>query len=114
MTVVTELHSGDRQVLTVYDPSDRDSVFEQVCRLNPEARIEQTAEGEIIIMAPTGGESGYSSGETFGQLRDWAKRDGTGRAFDSSTGFILQDGAKLSPDAAWVRLEKIRAFWRNR
>jgi Uma2 family endonuclease len=46
-------------------------------------------------------------------LRDWAKRDGTGRAFDSSPGFILEDGAKLSPAAAWVRLEKIRAVREN-
>ena len=31
---------------------------------------------------------------------------GTGIGFDSSTGFILRNGAERSPDAAWVKLEK--------
>jgi Uma2 family endonuclease len=35
-------------------------------------------------------------------LGSWAEADGTGVAFDSSTGFILPNGAERSPDAAWV------------
>ncbi len=110
MTVTTELDLGDRQVLMLHDLADLDSAFEEVCRLNPEARIEQTSEGEIVIMPPAGGESGFQSGEVFWQLNSWAKRDGAGRAFDSSAGFRLPNGAKRSPDAAWVRNEKIRAI----
>jgi len=37
----------------------------------------------------------------------WAKADGTGIAFSSSTGFVLPNGAERSPDLAWVR----RARW---
>jgi hypothetical protein len=47
MTVVTELQAGDRQVLSLSDPSAREAAFEQMCRLNPEVRMEQNAEGEI-------------------------------------------------------------------
>jgi Uma2 family endonuclease len=110
MTVTTELDPGDRQILTLHQQADLDRAFEEVCRLNPEARIEQTREGEIIIMPPAGGESGFQSGEVFWQLNSWAKRDGRGRAFDSSAGFRLPNGAKRSPDASWVRNEKILAL----
>ncbi|HLH04351.1 MAG TPA: Uma2 family endonuclease [Bryobacteraceae bacterium] len=110
MTVVTELQAGDRQVLSLFDPANREAAFEQVCRLNPDARIEQNAEGEIIVMAPAGGESGYQSGESYRQLANWSIQNGMGRAFDASTGFILPNGAKRSPDAAWVHLDRIRAL----
>jgi Uma2 family endonuclease len=110
MTVTTELDPGDRQILTLHRLADLDRAFEEVCRLNPEARIEQTSEGEIVIMPPGGGESGFQSGETFRQLSNWAVRDGRGRAFDSSAGFRLPNGAKRSPDASWVRNEKILAI----
>ncbi len=113
MTVTTELDPGDRQILTLHHLADLDRAFDEVCRLNPEARIEQTSEGEIVIMPPAGGESGFQSGEVFWQLNSWAKRDGAGRAFDSSAGFRLPNGAKRSPDASWVRNEKIRALSRE-
>lgn len=35
-------------------------------------------------------------------LARWAREDGRGVAFDSSTGFDLPNGATFSPDAAWV------------
>jgi Uma2 family endonuclease len=110
ITVKTELGLGDRQVLIVYDPADWDEAFEAVCRLNPDARVEQTSEGEIVIMPPAGGESGFQSGEAFWQLNTWAKHEGSGRAFDSSAGFQLPNGAKRSPDASWVRTDKILAI----
>ena len=37
---------------------------------------------------------------------DWAKKDGTGISFDSSTGFRLPNGAIRSPDASWVKPER--------
>ncbi len=61
-------------------------------------------------MPPAGGESGFQSGEVIRQLGNWAIRDGSGRAFDSSAGFRLPNGAKRSPDASWVRNEKILAI----
>jgi Uma2 family endonuclease len=61
-------------------------------------------------MAPAGSEAGYQSGEIFGQLRDWARRDGSGIAFDSSAGFRLPNGAIRSADCAWVRKDILATF----
>ena len=79
-----------------------DDRFYEVCRLNRELRIERTAAGELSIMAPTGGDSSDRNAEIAFQLRRWAKRDGTGRTFDSSGGFRLPNGAVRSPDASWI------------
>jgi Uma2 family endonuclease len=76
--------------------------FYEFCQLNRELKVERTAQGEIVIMPPTGGETGSRNSEINMQLRFWSKRDGTGAVFDSSTGFILPNGAERSPDAAWV------------
>ncbi len=110
MTITTELEFGDVQTITPYNSSDADAVFDAVWRLNPDARIEQTSEGEIIIMPPAGGESGHQSGEAFLQLASWTKADGTGVAFDSSTTFRLPNHAKRSLDASWVNKERIRSL----
>ncbi len=84
----------------------REQVFD-CCQLNPDLRIERTAEGEIEIMAPTGGETGARNADLIMQLNMWAKRDGSGVAFDSSTGFDLPNGATRSPDAAWVKRSRL-------
>ncbi len=85
--------------------------FFALCQLNCDLRIERTAKGEWVIMPPTGGGTGRRNADITIQLGLWAKRDGTGVTFDSSTGFRLPDGAVLSPDAAWMpatRLAQIR------
>jgi Uma2 family endonuclease len=87
-----------------------DEEFFRFCQANRDLRIERSAKGEIIVMSPAGGYSGYRSGEVFRQLGVWADGDKTGVAFDSSTGFRLPSGGMRSPDAAWVllsRLEKL-------
>jgi Uma2 family endonuclease len=84
--------------------------FFHFCQVNRKLRIERSAKGETIVMSPTGGYSGYRSGEVFGQLRAWAVRNKTGVAFDSSAGFLLPNGAMRSPDAAWVRLTRLRSL----
>ena len=76
--------------------------FFQFCQLNRDVRIERNAEGSIAVMAPTGGETGARNGLLCAALHRWAAEDGTGVAFDSSTGFELPNGAVRSPDAAWV------------
>jgi Uma2 family endonuclease len=80
------------------------------CQANRDLRIERSAKGEIIVMSPAGGYAGYQSGEVFRQLSDWAMKDKTGLAFDSSTGFRLPNGAMRAPDAAWVRLARLQAL----
>lgn len=82
-----------------------DELFE-FCQINRELRIERDEQGELIIMAPAGGESGRRNAEVTAQLLNWAKQDGTGIAFDSSTGFRLGKKAMRSPDGAWVRKER--------
>ena len=86
-------------------PMGRDAFFE-FCRTNDELRIERDAAGNIIVMSPTGGETGKRNAALTAQLYNWAKQDGTGVSFDSSAGFELPNGATRSPDAAWITLEK--------
>ena len=83
--------------------------FDEIVAKNPELRIEQNANGEILFMPPTGGESGYRNSEITSELFRWAKRYG-GRTFDSSTLFRLPNGAKRSPDASWISMERWNAL----
>lgn len=82
-----------------------DEQFFQLCQVNENVRFERTASGELIIMPPTGGETGNRNGRLTQQLFNWADADDTGIAFDSSTGFKLPNGANRSPDASWIKLE---------
>jgi Uma2 family endonuclease len=84
--------------------------FFEFCQLNRDLRIERDAHGDLIIMPPTGLETGGRNAEITMQLRVWAKRAGTGTSFDSSTGFRLPNGAVRSPDGSWVRKERFEAL----
>jgi Uma2 family endonuclease len=87
-----------------------DEQFFQLCVNNRDLRLEQTAQGELIIMPPTGWKSGNQNSRLTQRLGNWADADGTGLAFDSSTGYILPNGAKRSPDASWVSRERLEAL----
>jgi Uma2 family endonuclease len=80
-----------------------DDALYDLCAANPDLRIERTADGELLIMSPTGGETGARNARLTAQLVAWADRDATGIVFDSSTGFLLPNGAERAPDAAWIR-----------
>jgi len=77
------------------------------CQTHQDLRVERTADGELIIMAPTGGETSDRNAALTAMLKSWSWIDGTGVAFDSSIGFYLPNGAMRSPDAAWVRRERL-------
>jgi len=79
-----------------------DDEFFALCQLNRDLRFERTSQGDIIIMPPTGAATGNRNADITRQLGNWAKRDGTGAVFDSSTGFKLPNGADRSPDSAWI------------
>lgn len=79
-----------------------DEAFEQLCRSNPDLRLERTAQGELIAMAPAGSESGYRNADLLGQLWQWNRQMCLGFVFDSSAGFTLPNGAIRSPDASWI------------
>jgi Uma2 family endonuclease len=83
--------------------------FFKLCQLNRDLRLERTAEGDILVMPPTGARTGARNFELSVQFGVWAKRDGSGIAFDSSTGFELPNGAMRSPDVAWVRRARLAA-----
>lgn len=83
-----------------------DEQFEQFCRQNPELRIEQTKKGDLIIMPGTGGLTGNRNFRLTGRFGIWAEKDATGAGFDSSTIFVLPNGAKRSPDLSWVKIER--------
>ena len=79
-----------------------DRQFQQLCQNNRNLNFERSAQGDLIIMSPTGGSTGNRNGRLNQQLFNWSDRDRSGIAFDSSTGFKLPNGADRSPDAAWV------------
>src|SRR5215475_7397164 len=87
-----------------------DEVFFDFCQTNREWRIERSAEGEILIMPPTGGETGNQNAILNAFLTMWALRDGTGVSFDSSSGFDLPNRATRSPDAAWVKKSRLASL----
>ncbi|PZV24108.1 MAG: hypothetical protein DCF12_17935 [Snowella sp.] len=84
--------------------------FENLVWANRESKFELTATGELLIMSPTGGETGNRNFELYIDLGNWNRQKGLGKAFDSSTGFQLPNGAKRSPDLSWITLEKWNAL----
>jgi Uma2 family endonuclease len=85
--------------------------FEVLAVANRDLRLERAAGGELIVNPPTGGESGQRNFNINGQIARWFdEHEELGEAFDSSTGFILPNGAIRSPDASWVRRERWQAL----
>jgi Uma2 family endonuclease len=84
--------------------------FALVCEANPEAELELAADGQLISMPTTGGDTGRRNTRLLTRLQTWADRQGGWEVFDSSTGFRLPDGSVLSPDAAAVRLDRWQAL----
>ncbi|MGI8470087.1 MAG: Uma2 family endonuclease [Pyrinomonadaceae bacterium] len=87
-----------------------DEEFENFCRHNPDMQIELSKEGDLIIMPPTGGETGIRNFTLIGIFFNWLEKDKSGVGFDSSTVFKLPNGAKRSPDLAWAKNEKWNAL----
>lgn len=87
-----------------------DEQFFKLCQANRDLRFERSADGELIIMAPVTGRSGYRNLKLSQQLANWADTKDLGVGFDSSTGFKLPNGADRSPDASWVQLERWNAL----
>ena len=80
--------------------------FVELAIANRDLQLERTATGELILMPPTGGETGNRNSDISGQLWLWNRQTRLGKTFDSSSGFHLPNGADRSPDAAWVRQDR--------
>jgi len=80
--------------------------FELICQDNPELKLELSATGELIIMSPTGGETGNKNATLISRFVVWNEAKKLGLVFDSSTCFRLPNGAERSPDVSWIMTEK--------
>jgi Uma2 family endonuclease len=83
-----------------------DEQFYQLCRANPDVKFERNAQGELIIMPPTGGETGNRNVEIAADFVIWNRQTKLGKVFDSSTCFKLPNGADRSPDVSWIKQER--------
>ena len=80
--------------------------FFAFCLKNPDMRIEQDKHGNIIIMSPVSYFSGNQESEVLADLVLWNRKSKLGKTFSPSTMFVLPNGEKRMPDAAWISLEK--------
>jgi Uma2 family endonuclease len=80
--------------------------FEQLCAEYRDLRLELTSTGELIVMPPTGSETGRQNSNLTYQLTAWSRQYGRGVCFNSSAGFTLPNGAIRATDVAWIEREK--------
>lgn len=90
----------------ILDLALTDDQFFQLCQTHQDLKFERSASGELVIMAPTGGNTGKRNVKLTTQLDIWNTQTRMGEVFDSSTGFTLPNGANRSPDASWVRRDR--------
>ncbi|MEB3825969.1 Uma2 family endonuclease, partial [Phormidium sp. CCY1219] len=83
-----------------------DEQFYQLCRENTDVKFERNAKGELIVMPPTGGETGNRNLEIGADFAIWNRQTKLGKVFDSSTCFKLPNGSDRSADIAWIKLER--------
>ena len=87
-----------------------DDEFYEFCQHNSDLRIERTATGALVVMPPTGGESGHRNADLTTDVNLWNRQTELGIVFDSSTVFKLPNGANRSPDVAWITNERWNAL----
>jgi len=87
-----------------------DEQFYALCQRNQDWQFELTASGELIVMAPVGGDSGNQAANLNGYVWLWNRQTQLGYVFSSSTIFKLPNGANRSPDVAWVQKERWEAL----
>ncbi|MBD2359343.1 Uma2 family endonuclease [Tolypothrix sp. FACHB-123] len=80
--------------------------FYQLCLDNPDIKFERNAKGELIVMPPTGGETGNCNSEINAEFVIWNRQKKLGKVFDSSTCFQLPNGSDRSPDVSWIQLSR--------
>jgi Uma2 family endonuclease len=83
-----------------------DEQFYKLCRNNPDLKFERNVHGELIIMPPTGGETGRRNTNLITDVNLWNRQTRLGQVFDSSTCFKLPNGADRSPDVSWIRQDR--------
>jgi Uma2 family endonuclease len=79
-----------------------DEQFYELCVHHPDLKFELTSQGDLIIMSPTGGETGRRNANIITDFGIWNRQHKLGQVFDSSTCFELPNNAKYSPDVSWI------------
>ena len=101
---------NDRQpCFSHFGPSCCELPDEELMRFsadNKGCRIERDRRGDITIVSPAGGIGSAHKGYVYGEFYLWARQHGTGKSFSPSAGCNLHDGSCLSPDLAWVTLDR--------
>jgi Uma2 family endonuclease len=87
-----------------------DEQFDCLCAANPEIKFERTPVGELVIMSPTGGDTGRKNAELISDFVVWNRQTKLGYVFDSSTCFRLPGGGDRSPDIAWIEKSRWNAL----
>ena len=80
--------------------------FVQLAWVNQNLQLERTATGQLIVMPPTGSDTGNKNADILGQLWLWNRQTQLGQIFDSSSGFHLPNGADRSPDVSWISQDR--------
>ncbi|ACK65075.1 protein of unknown function DUF820 [Rippkaea orientalis PCC 8801] len=97
-------------ILSLKNVGLSDEQFYQLCQVNEDWKLEQTAKGELIIMPPVGAISGNRESEFNADVVIWNRQTKRGKVFSSSTIFSLPNGGKRSPDVAWIANERWEAL----
>ncbi|PSN17996.1 hypothetical protein C7271_14815 [filamentous cyanobacterium CCP5] len=84
--------------------------FEQLCSEHSGRMWERTAQGELVEMAPVGGEGSNQEADLIGDLIIWNRCTQMGKVFSSQGAFKLPFGSTRAADVAWVRNERWEAL----
>jgi Uma2 family endonuclease len=78
------------------------ATIEELYRVPENAKAE-IVNGELVLMAPTGGIPGRAAGEIYVSLREYERGTAIGYAFPDNVGFVvnLPNRSSFSPDAAF-------------
>jgi Uma2 family endonuclease len=87
-----------------------DDELMRFCAENELLRVERDANGELIVMSPTGTEGGNAELDVATELNLWARQDRRGKALGPNSGVTLPDGSVRAADAAWVSWERWNAL----
>lgn len=101
MATQTAIHLEDFLPATFTAPELTDEQFLAWCELFPDATLEYTEEGEIVVMPPTDPKNSARVMRVGARLLHWAELTHRGEVSGPDGGFRFRTGARRSPDAAW-------------
>ena len=90
------------------DDADLDEWFEAFAERNSDmAEYEISSTGHLLIREPVNHYGAVHELRLAGALLNWADGHG-GMVYGANSLFILPDGSRFGPDAAWIREERMR------